>query len=73
MVSVNMFTKSTSASALRQLKMYMRSTMDEEQLTGLALMNVHSDISLDTEELINVIGFTKADQNVTRTKIQVMS
>ena len=53
--------------------MYMRSTMDEEQLTGLALLNVHSDISLYTEELINVIGFTKTNQNVTRTKIQVMS
>ena len=27
--------------------------MDEEKFTGLALMDVHSDISLDTEELIN--------------------
>ena len=30
--------------------------MDEERLTGLALMNVHSDISLDTEELINTFA-----------------
>ena len=36
--------------------MYMRSTMNEEQLTGLALMDVHSDISLDTEELINIFA-----------------
>ena len=47
----------TSVSVLRQLKMYiyMRSTMDQQGLTGLALMNVNSDsdISLDTEELIN--------------------
>lgn len=36
--------------------MYMRSTMDEERLTGLAVMNVHSDISLDTEELIDIFA-----------------
>ena len=29
--------------------------MHEEQLTGLALMHVHSDISLDTEELMNTL------------------
>ena len=27
--------------------------MDEEWLTGLTLMNVHSDMSLDTEGIIN--------------------
>ena len=34
--------------------------MNEEQLTGFALMNVHSDISLHTEELINT--FAKKDK-----------
>ena len=51
-----MLTYSTSVSALRQLKIYIRSTVDEEQLAGLVLMNVHSDISLDTEELINMFA-----------------
>ena len=45
-----------SVSALRRLKMYMRSTMDEQRLTGLALMNVHYDMSLDTEELIDAFS-----------------
>ena len=36
--------------------MYMRSTIDEEGLTAFALMNVDSDISLDTEELINTFA-----------------
>ena len=30
--------------------------MDEERLTGHALMNAHSDISLDTQELINTFA-----------------
>ena len=41
---------------LGKLKMYTRSTIDEKRLTGLALMNVHSN---DTEE-INT--FTKKDK-----------
>ena len=36
--------------------MYMRSTMDEQRLTGLVLMNVHSDMSLDTEEIIKTFA-----------------
>ena len=43
-------------SAFRQLKMYIRSTIDKEQLTGLALRNVHSN---DTEEIDT---FTKKDK-----------
>jgi len=34
----------------------MRSIMDEQRLTGLALMNVHYDMSLDTEELIDAFS-----------------
>ena len=30
----------------------MRSTMKEERLTGLALMNVHADIPLSIEDVI---------------------
>ena len=30
--------------------------MDEQRLTGLALMNVHSDMSLDIEEMINTFA-----------------
>ena len=30
--------------------------MDEDRLTGLALMNVHSDISLDIKEIITTFA-----------------
>ena len=42
-----------SISALRRLKIYMRSSMSQERPTGLALMNVHRDISVDMKEVIN--------------------
>lgn len=41
-----------SISALRRLKTYMRSSMSQERLTGLALMHVHVDIPLCVEEVI---------------------
>ena len=43
----------TSVSVLRQLKMYMRSTMDEQGLTGLALMSVNSDSDISLDRRIN--------------------
>ena len=36
--------------------MYLRSTIDEQWLTGLAIINVYSDMSLDTEEIINIFA-----------------
>ena len=33
----------------------MKSTTDEQQLIGLALMNVHSDMSLDTEQVLHAL------------------
>ena len=39
-------------SALRQLKTYMRSTMLQERLTGLALMNIHSDIPISIDDIV---------------------
>ena len=47
-------TAERSFSALGRLKTYMRSTMKEERLNGLALMHIHKhDIQIDTEEIIN--------------------
>ena len=40
-----------SISALRPLKTYMRSSMSQERLTGLALMHVHIDIQVSVERL----------------------
>ena len=42
-----------SISALRMLKDYKRSTMVEERLNGLALMNIHQEIVPDTDQVID--------------------
>lgn len=47
-------TAERSFSALGRLKTYMRSTMKEERLNGLALMHIHKhDVDVDSEEIIN--------------------
>lgn len=40
-------------STLRRLKTWLRSRMGEERQTGLALLNIHRDIVVDTENIIN--------------------
>ena len=42
-----------SVSALRRLKTYMRSSMVEDRLNGLALMHVHYGININIEEVLN--------------------
>ena len=42
-----------SVSRLRYLKTYLRSTMLEERLNGLALMYVHRDIPCSPEEVVD--------------------
>ena len=32
--------------------MYLRSTMTEDRLTGLALMHIHYNMDVDTEEIV---------------------
>jgi hypothetical protein len=41
-----------SFSSLRHLKIWLRSTMCETRLTGLALLNIHRDIAIDVEKFI---------------------
>ncbi|KAK3917526.1 52 kDa repressor of the inhibitor of the protein kinase [Frankliniella fusca] len=41
-----------SFSALRRLKSWLRSTMSQDRLTGLALMHVHRDIDIDINAII---------------------
>lgn len=40
-------------SSLRRLKTYLRSTMGQSRLTGLALMHVHQHISVDIDAIVN--------------------
>ena len=42
-----------SFSRLRTLKTYLRSTMTQERLSGLALMCIHRDIQIDRESVIS--------------------
>ncbi|CAB4043830.1 52 kDa repressor of the inhibitor of the kinase-like, partial [Paramuricea clavata] len=42
-----------SISTLRRLKTFMRSTMGEKRLKALALLNVHREIKLDVEKVID--------------------
>ena len=42
-----------SFSTLRRLKTYLRSTMGEERLTGLALMTVHRERDVSVETIID--------------------
>ena len=38
-----------SISVLRRLKTYVRNTMSQERMNGLALLNVHREISVSAE------------------------
>lgn len=40
-------------STLRRIKSWLRSTMSEDRLVGLALMNVHRDIELIVDNIID--------------------
>lgn len=48
-----------SFSTLRRLKTWLRSRMGEERLTGLALSNIHRDIPVSTDDVINRFAKTQ--------------
>ena len=52
-----------SFSTLRCLKTYLRSTMKEERLTNLALMTVHREVYVDTNEVLDVFR-SKGDRRL---------
>ena len=45
-----------SVSVLRRLKTYLRSSMGQERLSGLALMHVHYGMELNLEEIIDIFA-----------------
>nr|CAH7732180.1 unnamed protein product [Callosobruchus chinensis] len=45
-------TNERSFSTLRRLKTYLRNTTGEERLNGLALLNIHRDIPVSPEEVL---------------------
>ena len=46
-------------STLRRLKTWLRSRMAEERLTGLALLHIHRDISINVDDVINLFANSK--------------
>ena len=45
-------------STLRRLKTWLRSTMSETRLTGFALLNIHRDIDVDVNKVIDMFSKT---------------
>ena len=56
MISLHLTEAERSFSGLRRLKNYMRSTMKEDRLNGLALMMVHRTISVSVENIIDTFA-----------------
>ena len=52
----NMEKRERSFSALKFIKNYLRSTLTDERLNGLALLFVHPDITLDYDAVIDEFG-----------------
>lgn len=52
-------TAERSFSTLRRLKTYLRNTMSQNRLNGLALLNIHREITVTPEEVLNQITKTK--------------
>jgi len=50
---VSVATAERSFSTLRRLKTWTRCTMEEERLSGLALMHVHKDIDISSDDVID--------------------
>ena len=46
---------------MKRLKTYLRSTMTEDRLTGLAMMHIHNEMYLDVNEVID--QFAKLGQH----------
>ena len=57
-IPVTTATAERSFSTLRRLKSYLRATMLEERLTGLALASIHRDISasISPNEIIDILA-----------------
>jgi len=50
---VSTATSERSFSTMRRLKAYLRSSIGNEQMTGLALLSTHKDRQIDREKIMN--------------------
>ena len=58
-------TAERSYSTLRRLKTYLRNSTGENRLTSLALMNIHYEIRLDVEDVLNKLSQKARRMNIT--------
>ena len=56
---ISVATAERSFSTLRRLKTWLRSTMQQERLNGLALLHIHRDIELNVNEVIDFFATKK--------------
>lgn len=56
---VSVATAERSFSTLRRLKNWLRASMADERLTGLALLHIHRDINLDVDKIITRFAKSK--------------
>ncbi|XP_050064207.1 52 kDa repressor of the inhibitor of the protein kinase-like [Aphis gossypii] len=45
-----------SFSSLKRIKSYLRNTMSEKRLNGLAMLSIHRDIEINVEEVLDEIS-----------------
>jgi hAT family C-terminal dimerisation region len=58
-IPVSNATAERSFSALKRLKTYLRCTMGEERLTGLALLHVNESTKVDPDEIMELYAGKK--------------
>jgi hypothetical protein len=58
-VSIVTLTPEQTFSTLKRVKTFLRNSTGQKILTGLALLNVHRDVTVDLEEVLNQFAFQK--------------
>lgn len=48
-----------SFSVLKRVKTYLRSTMNQERLSSLALLHIHREVEIDVNQVIDEFAFLK--------------
>ena len=48
-----------SGSVVKRLRTYLRASMGQEEMSGLAFMHIHHDVDIDEEEVINIFAQKK--------------
>ncbi|XP_060859153.1 52 kDa repressor of the inhibitor of the protein kinase-like [Metopolophium dirhodum] len=48
-----------SFSSLKRIKTYLRNTMSEKRLNGLAMLSIHRSISVDAKEVLDELSINK--------------